>query len=388
MREPALTLRRDAGLGLAVDLAAEARYEELSRLLGRLREAMVPADAVTKAVIGALAGLCDQGRECVAEREECERGTARSIERELRLRQEISEVLAALTERLDDAEPDVSPPAGPTARPARGAEPGGPERRDDAAGGARPSLVARCLGPFQIFQDGDRVEEWNGFKSQALLKYLLLNRRRRIPKDVLCELFWPGADPVAARRNLHQAVYSLRQTLRGRQPGVTHIRYDDDCYSFDPGLDLWLDFEEFEARVASAQRHAASGDDDAASSEYSVAASIYEGDLFEERPYDDWLAPRRDALRALHTDVCHRLAEHHLQRGEYATAIGLGKRSLAQDPCDEDAHRRLIRCYLGQGQRHLAFQQYQTCLRTLRTQLELRPSPETVELVRRISWDG
>jgi len=44
-----------------------------------------------------------------------------------------------------------------------------------------------------------------------------------------------------------------------------------------------------------------------------------------------------------------------------------------------------MQCYLGQGQRHLAVRQYQTCVEALREELDLTPAEETVALYRRIT---
>ena len=43
------------------------------------------------------------------------------------------------------------------------------------------------------------------------------------------ELLWPEIDPEVGRRNLHQAVYSLRRTLRSASP-AQHIVFDNECY--------------------------------------------------------------------------------------------------------------------------------------------------------------
>jgi Tfp pilus assembly protein PilF len=48
----------------------------------------------------------------------------------------------------------------------------------------------------------------------ALLSYLVLARPRGLqPRDVLCELLWPGQPPQRARRGLRNALYGLRQAL-------------------------------------------------------------------------------------------------------------------------------------------------------------------------------
>ena len=57
---------------------------------------------------------------------------------------------------------------------------------------------------------------------------------------------------------------------------------------------------------------------------------------------------------------------------------------LTQDNCREDSHCRLMRCYSRQGQYHLALRQYQLCVKTLRDELDVDPSPNTTQLYERI----
>ncbi|MBE9508352.1 MAG: tetratricopeptide repeat protein [Chloroflexi bacterium] len=86
----------------------------------------------------------------------------------------------------------------------------------------------------------------------------------------------------------------------------------------------------------------------------------------------------------MYLDIADRLSEYYVGQGEYTAAIALCRKILARDNCREEAHCRLMRCYLAQGQRHLAVRQYQTCVEALKEELDLAPSEETVALYRRI----
>ncbi len=198
------------------------------------------------------------------------------------------------------------------------------------------------------------------------------------------ELLWPGVNPEAARRNLHQAVYSLRRALRGRRAEQIDVCFQGDCYFFNPALDLWLDFEQFELHLEMGDRHAAHGELDAAELDYAAAASLYRGELFGDRPYDEWIAPERERLRALHRRAVEWLSDRAEARGEHLTVVALLQRVLGQDPLDEAAHRRLMRAYAAQGQQGLAARQYQVCRQTLATHLGLEPSPATEEIGREL----
>jgi len=250
---------------------------------------------------------------------------------------------------------------------------------------APSALVVYCLGPFRVYQNDRLITEWNSLKSKAILKYLLAQPETPIVKDVLMDVFWPDATPKAARRNLHQAIYALRQTLRGEQPEFQHIRFEDDCYYLNPKMDIWLDFEEFEKHVQAGQRLEAAGQITAAMAAYGVAEGLYLDDFLEEDLYEDWPRSQRQYIRNMYMDITDRLARYYIQQGEYIAGIALCRKLLAKDDCHEGAHRRLMRCFLAQGQRHLAVRQFQTCTQALKEELDLTPSEETIALYQRVT---
>ena len=248
-----------------------------------------------------------------------------------------------------------------------------------------PALVIYCLGPFRVYQNDQLITEWNSLKSQAILKYLVMHKGGPIVKDILMDVFWPDVDFKDTRRNLHQAIYSLRQTLRRGVPDLQPIQFKEDCYLLNPEMGIWLDFAEFEKHVQAGRRLAAAGQLAEAMVEYSIAEGLYQGDFLEDDLYEDWPDLQREHLRSLYLDIADQLSEHYVQQGEYTAAIALCQKILSKDNCYEEAYRRLMQCYLAQGQRHLAVRQYQTCTQALQEELDLTPSEETMALYRRIT---
>jgi DNA-binding SARP family transcriptional activator len=105
----------------------------------------------------------------------------------------------------------------------------------------------------------------------------------------------------------------------------------------------------------------------------------------EEDLYEDWAAVEREHLRTKYCELADRLSELYVRNGEHNAAIALCQKILGRDNCHEPAYRRLMRCYLAQGQRHLAVRQYQTCIELLQTELDLGPSEETEALYQYIT---
>jgi DNA-binding SARP family transcriptional activator len=217
---------------------------------------------------------------------------------------------------------------------------------------------------------------------------MIAHRGRPIAKDILMDLFWRDADPDAARNNLNVAIYGLRQALRATRPDFSHVLFQDDHYLLNPAMGVWVDVEEFVLRYETGQTLERKGKLAEAVQEYEAAEGLYQGDLFEEDLYQDWLIPRREGLKDTYLVILSRLSRHHLKEKRYATSIHLCRKILAEDDCREDAHRCLMRCYSGQGQRNLALRQYHLCVETLARVLDVSPTPDTVALYHQIRTAG
>jgi DNA-binding SARP family transcriptional activator len=247
------------------------------------------------------------------------------------------------------------------------------------------NLVVYCLRTFCVYQKESLITEWHSLKGQSIFKYLLTHPETPVAKDILMDLFWSDAEPEAARRNLHQAIYALRQTLRQRESDFQHIQFEHNCYQLNPEMTIWLDVQEFERSVQIGQRLEISGEIEAAMRAYGTAESLYQGDFLQEDLYEDWPRPLREHLCNAYLDITNRLSKHYVHKGEYAAAMALCRKILARDNCYEPAHRRLMQCHLAQGQRHLAIRQYQSCAQALKEELDLPPSEETQNLYRNIT---
>jgi DNA-binding SARP family transcriptional activator len=147
---------------------------------------------------------------------------------------------------------------------------------------------------------------------------------------------------------------------------------------------VWLDVEEFEKCVKSGQRLEDRNQLTAAVAEYEAAISVYQGDFLEQNPYEEWTVLERERLRITYLDMLDRLSQIYFSQEHYAACITICQLILMRDNCREDAHSLLMRCYSRQGQDHLALRQYQNCVKALRTELEVDPSPETTKVYNHI----
>jgi DNA-binding SARP family transcriptional activator len=225
-------------------------------------------------------------------------------------------------------------------------------------------------------------------RGRAIFQYLVAHRRRSVARDELADIFWPGSSPSAARNCINTSLSILRSGLRDVLGDVPVVVHREGAYTLDPVLDLTVDAEEFEAAAAQGDRLRRDADVEGAAREYRRAAALYAGDLFEDDPYEDWMAVRRGYLRETHLTVLGDLADCEAALGDPSAAIALFRQALLIDPEREDVHRRLMVAYARVGQRAQALRQYQTCADALRRRLRAVPSAETQALHERIRAAG
>jgi DNA-binding SARP family transcriptional activator len=374
---PSATVATHAVLATAGRLVEGRRYDEAAEVMRELQ----PGDradshgAAGEALMAArqISLSCHEYRLEAQVHREAARGAA---SREQRLRERLLTIL-----RLAGARPA-------TATAAHRAQPSGPAPGNGRTASARAAVLAvHCLGPLRVYKDGMGLEPWPNRRSKSLFKYFVCHRDRVAPKELLMDLFWPEATARAARNNLNVAVHHLRRMLRNGGDELSYVVFEDDAYRLNPELDVWVDAEEFEHLIGSARRMSREGDRASAIRDYEAAEALYLGDLFEEDPYEDWTLPRRRALQDAYLGALQEMGNAYLGDDDHEASAALYRKVLAVDPCREEAHRGLMRCYAHGGQRHLALRQYQQCVATLSTTLGLAPAPETAALRERIRRD-
>ena len=253
---------------------------------------------------------------------------------------------------------------------------------------SNPNLSICCLGPFRVSQSDCIINKWPSGKGKAILKYMVAGYGRPINKSVLLETFWRDADPEAALKNLYVAIHGLRQAFKALQADFSYILYYDEHYFLNPDVDVWIDVEEFYRRFHAGQSLEHKGMLGEAIQEYEAAESLYQGEFLAEDLYEDWAIPVRQDINNNYMIMLERLSQYYYTNNRYRICIQYCQKMLSIDTCQEDAHRRLMCCYMRLGQRNLALRQYHMCLEALQRELGVPPMQETVELYTRICSTG
>ena len=251
---------------------------------------------------------------------------------------------------------------------------------DNAAPRSQPKLTLSLLGPFEA-RAGDRpVTSWPGRKARLLLAYLALEKGRMVPKDVLIELFWPGARADRGANNLSIAIYQIRSSLAVlSREAAEVVTVRQGLYGIDldgVGVDLW----ELQAHLDQARRALERDDKPSVRVHLRDAVALCRGELLASDPYEEWTTePRRRFNAAWHQALAWLATEASTQR-DWPGVLDFAGQVLERDACDESAHRMIVNAHLMMGNRSLALQQYRACNEILRRELGVLPSAETRRL--------
>jgi DNA-binding SARP family transcriptional activator len=212
---------------------------------------------------------------------------------------------------------------------------------------------------------------------QALLAWLILNRRKTHAREALAGIFWGEQREDRARSCLSTALWRLKQALEpdGVPPGA-YLISGPAAVGFNCGSDHWLDVAAFEEGAGLLRTLGPAADSRPDWARAEAAIGHYTGDLLEGF-YDDWALRERERLRLLYLDSLATLLRHYSETGAMDEALRCGQHILALDPLREDVHRELIRLHTQRGHRALALQQYEQCRAALEEELGVEPMEET-----------
>ena len=240
-------------------------------------------------------------------------------------------------------------------------------------------LEARLLGSLEVRVDGSSVGSWNGQRGTSILRYLLSRRQHSCARDELLEEFWPDVPTAAARNRLQVAVSGVRRAFAD-VTALNVVEYGDQGYRVNPELQVDVDVERFDQELRAAEVAERTGDREVARTAYQQAISLYRGDFAADAPFEQWTLLPRESLRIKLVDALDRLSRIELADHRIDDCIGTAHHMLDIDPCREDAHRLLMRCYAVQGRIYQALRQYEFCSRILRATIDASPASATTDL--------
>jgi LuxR family transcriptional regulator, maltose regulon positive regulatory protein len=248
-------------------------------------------------------------------------------------------------------------------------------------------LRVQTLGAFQVWRGDQPIPQngWRREKSRQLFQVLLINRHSPLDRDQLCEHLWPGADPETSQRNFKVALSTLYNVLEPeRAPGSdsAYIERSGTAYGIRPQADLWLDAEDFECIINNIEGAA---DAETLRQTINDALDLYKGEFIPEARYETWAAGERERLSVLHLRATDRYCQLSLDANLAEEVVRLCQHILSLDNCWERAYRHMMLAHDQLGDRGQIARTYQRCVDTLRDELDVAPSLETVNLYQQLT---
>jgi DNA-binding SARP family transcriptional activator len=233
--------------------------------------------------------------------------------------------------------------------------------RTEMNGAERTQLV--LLGAARVEQDGRRLPLTGTLV--RLLAYLAL-AGGVVQRAHLAGTLWPECDGQRAMGNLRSALWRIQRVERG----LVEIGASTLTLGPGVGVDAWRVILAARA-LLQPRRHE------------DVTAYLWLIDDVQLLPdWDDhWVVSERERQRQLRLHALEALAGLLCARGDWGDALDAALAAVRIEPLRESAHRAVIRVHLAEGNLVEARRQYESCVRLLRADLGVAPSPATRQLV-------
>lgn len=244
------------------------------------------------------------------------------------------------------------------------------------------SVQIRVLGVFSVRRDHEEVPPgaFGGRLPRQLVRVLVTRRGSLVPTDVIVEALWPRRAPADPRANVKVLVNRARRALGDPSLIVTGT----GGYAFAETTACTVDAELFRTTVARAQRHQAGARTGMALHELRRAIAMWGGEPLPEDTYAAWAHSFRQALTDTYVGALESAAAASLQLNDPAGALNFAHDAVSLDPVREPANLLLVRARAAAGDHAGAVMAFHAYRRRLADDLGLDPSPDAIELERRL----
>jgi DNA-binding SARP family transcriptional activator len=243
---------------------------------------------------------------------------------------------------------------------------------------SRTAVRIFTLGRFSMAIDDEAPCSKGKAKHRplGLLKALIALGGREVASSRLCECLWPDSDGDLGGGNLTVTVHRLRDMLHGHDAVLQH----DGKLTLNEKF-CWVDVWNFE-RLANdgLRRLDESAAGDVAEMHLRAALGLYAGDFLARESEESWMLAPRLRLKTKLERMVSALSVRFEQQKRFAEAIDFCLQALERDPLNELLYRRLMSCYLKQGEFASAMGTYLRCREALAKGLASPVSCETERL--------
>ena len=248
----------------------------------------------------------------------------------------------------------------------------------------QPNWRIELLGALQVRSEAATISRFRTRRVGTLLAYLALYQDRSHSREELADLLWPEVSEEVSRRNLRQALSSLRKHLEPPPlpaGSVLVVKQSSVRLNLET---VSTDVSEFERLLAKGNR---AGTPETRFDALDAAIAVYKGALLPGH-YEEWALTERQRLEDVHTSALNRLVNLAESLGKIDPAIAYIRMALVKEPLNEELHNKLMGLYLDSARPAAAMKQFKDLERILRGELGCEPGRESRELATRARAKG
>ena len=233
-------------------------------------------------------------------------------------------------------------------------------------------LTIKGFGRMQVKIGGKNItsSDWKTQTAQDLF-FFILSHSEGVTKEEIGEAFWPDADEDTIKLRFKNSIYRLRRAI-----GAETITFTDNYYRFNRSLDYEYDVDTFLTEIELAKK---SMDSSEMSDHYRAATSSYHG-KFLPKIDQEWVIAAREKYHLAFVSAAMELGNYYFRSGKYTQALAIANRALEEDNFNEAAHRFTMQVYSALNDRPAVARQYEKCRKILKKELNIDPSPQTINL--------
>ncbi len=233
------------------------------------------------------------------------------------------------------------------------------------------------LGQFDVRQADDvsLLDGKHHGRPIELLKAIVAFGGRDVSVGKIADALWPRIDSDYAHRSLNTTLHRLRKFL-GDDQAVT---LNSGQLNLNPRL-FWIDVWAFERAVADISKACKIDSEQQADTviqEAERVMTLYQGPFLGDADDQSWAIGARDQLRVKYLRFIGEFGHLLEQVGDLNQAVEAFQKGLEVDELAEGLYRQLMLCYKELGRKAEAIEVYNRCCKTLETNLQVKPSPET-----------
>jgi DNA-binding SARP family transcriptional activator len=250
---------------------------------------------------------------------------------------------------------------------------------------AMANLRIHLFGKLWIDYNGQVLKGFDSRKVQELFCYLLLNRNREHPREVLANLLWCENTTAQSKSYLRKALWQLQYTLECQTSLSANciLLVDPDWIQINAKADMWLDVEMFEQAYTPVMGIPGEKLDYHRAQALRSAVELYRADLLEDC-YQNWCLYERQRFQHMYLSMLDKLMGYSEVNREYEAGLSYGMQILHYDRAHEATYRRLMRLFYLAGDRTGALRQFERCVTALKEELGVPPTEYTTALYEQI----